>query len=459
MIKRISIVRVSAAVLLLLLALSTGFAAVAQEAVTISITGIGGPELQWVTETVKPGFEAMMAEAGTPVTVEVIDSSNISGEDLKQQYVLDMSVGEGADVMGFDGFWLPEFVEAGLLQPLDTLVGPEFAEWEGWAQIPASIQDIMSYQGQRYGVARGTDARVIWFNREILVAAGLPEDWQPTSWAELLDAARAIKASNSEIVPLQINAGTAMGEATTLQGYLMLLLGAGHHIYDFEQSKWIVRSQAILDTLALYNTVYNEEALGEARWQLVQNGRDLSFETFAAGGVGMLVEGDFFWRSVLVEGGSFPMENRDARVGFALMPAQEPGAGIRGQDFVTASGGTGFVINGNSQHPQEAWALLSYMYSAETLAALQELQPRIRARLDVPVTNDEVMTRLVTDVLPLTVIRPQLPEYNAVSEQARLMTERIVSGEMTPAEAMEAYAVAVTEIVGADNVIDLPVGE
>jgi len=457
MFKRLSVLTKLAVLLAAALVLSTQFV-LAQDGVTISITGVSGPELQWVTETVKPGFEAMMAAAGTPVTVDVIDNSNISGEDLKQQYVLDMSVGEGADLMGFDGFWLPEFIDAGLLTPLSELV-PSYTEWEGWAQIPAGIQDIMSYQGQIYGVPRGTDARVIWVNKEILAQAGLAEDWQPTSWAELLDGARAIRDNVPDVVPFQLNAGVAMGEATTLQGYLMALLGTGTYIYDYENAKWPVRSQGILDTLALYDTIYNEEGLGNARWQLAQNGRNLAFEAFANGTVGMLIEGDYLWRSILNATGDFPMENRDARVGYVLMPAQAAGAGWRGQDFVTASGGTGFVINGSTEHPEEAWALLSYMYSADTLSALQTLQPRIRARLDVPVTGDDVMTSLVTDVLPYTQIRPQVADYNAVSEQARLMTERVVSGEMTPAEAMEAYAAAVTEIVGADNVEDLPISQ
>ncbi|HYO89140.1 MAG TPA: extracellular solute-binding protein [Candidatus Limnocylindrales bacterium] len=426
----------------------------AQDGVTVSITGVSGAELEWVNTVIKPGFEAEMAAAGTPITVEVIDSSNLSGEDLKQQYVLDISVGEGADLMGFDGFWLPEFVDGGLLQPLSTLVGPSYADWEGWAEIPEGVQDIMRYQGELYGMPRGTDARVVWVNTEILAQAGLPADWQPTSWAELLDGARAIRDNVPGVVPIQLNAGTAMGEATTLQGYLLALLGTGDYIYDYDAQKWVVRSQGILDTLGLYDTIYNQEGLGETRWQLVQNGRDLSFEAFSQGTVGMLLEGDYFWRSILNETGDFPMENRDARVSFVKVPAQEPGMGWRGQDFVTASGGTGFAINPNVAHPAEAWALLTYMYSKPQLEQLQAIQPRIRARLDVPVTNDAVMSRIVTDVLPLTQIRPQLPDYNAVSEQARLMTERVISGEMTPTEAMDAYAVAVTEIVGADNVID-----
>jgi multiple sugar transport system substrate-binding protein len=444
--------------MLAVLILGTASISVAQDPITLTIGGISGVELEWVNTVVKPAFEEQMAAAGTPVIVEAIDSGNVSGEDQKQQYVLDLSVGEGADLMTFDGFWLPEFVDGGLLQPLTELVGESVMEWEGWEQIPDGIQDILGYEGNLYGIPRGTDVRVIWYNRDVLEQAGLPrEGWQPTSWEELLDAARAIKENVPDVVPLQLNAGTAMGEASTLQGYLMALLGTGHHIYDTEQGKWIVRSQGILDTLNLYSTIYLDEGLGDTRWQLVENGRDLSFEAFSQGQVGMLVEGDFLWRSVLVEGGTFPMENRDETVGFALMPSQEPGSGLNGQDFVTISGGTGYIINSNTEHPQEAWQLLTAMFSKESLDALQALQPRIRARLDVPVTGDDTMSSLVTEALPLTTIRPQLPAYNQVSEQARLMTERVVSGEMTPEEAMDAYAAAVTGIVGEENVIELPV--
>lgn len=427
----------------------------AQDAVEITIGGVSGVEVQWLNETVKPGFEAMMAAAGTPVTVTVVEFSG-SGEDLRQQYVLDLGTGAGADVLAFDGFWLPEFVEGGLLAPLTEVVGESALEWEGWSVTPEGIQAIMSFDDQLFGIPRGTDGRVIWYRTDLFEQAGLPTDWQPTSWAELLDAARAIKAALPDVTPIQLNAGTAMGEASTLQGYIMALLGAGHHVYDFDEEKWIVSSPAILSTLELFETIYVTEELGEVRWQLVQNGRDLSFEAFSNGEVAMLVEGDFFWRGPLApDTGNFAMANRNEIVTFALMPAMEPGAGYRGQDFVSASGGTGFVLNSNSANPELAWELMTYMFSQESLEALQALQPRIRARTDVEVPNDAIMSRIASEVLPLSTIRPQLPEYNQVSAQIQLMTERIVSGEMTPMEAMEAYDAAVTEIVGEDNVIRL----
>jgi multiple sugar transport system substrate-binding protein len=446
------------------LSVAAGFAMLAAGAVAaqdapieITVGGIAaGPEVDWLRNTIAPAFQEQMAAEGKNVTVTVVEAVG-SGEEIRQQIALDLGVGEGADILSFDGFWLPEFVEGGMLKPLTEVVGPEALEWDGWDVTPEGLQSILGFGGELYGIARGTDARVIWYRSDLFEQAGLPADWQPTSWEELLDAARTIKAELPGVTPLQLNAGTAMGEATTMQGYLMALLGAGHHIYDFETSKWIVSSPAILDTLNLYETIYVSEELGDSRFQLTASGRDDSFAAFSAGEVAMLVEGDYFWRGPLAPvGGNFPMENRDEVVKFALMPAENPGSGFNGQDFVTISGGTGYLINPNSEHPAEAWALLTYMFSPEALESLQAVQPRIRARLDVPVSADPMLGRIAEEVLPLTTIRPQLPEYNQVSAAAQLMTERVVSGEMTPEEAMAAYDEEVTAIVGEENVLRLP---
>ena len=437
---------------LLLLGLISGALVSAQDAVEITITGTAtGGSYTWLTDIVKPYCEEQLAAEGTPVTITPVEWV---GDDYRQQVVLDLGVGQGGDILNVDGFWIPEFVEAGLVQPLTAVAGDEIMDWEGWEQIPDGLQAILGFEGEIYGIASGTDARVIWYRTDLFEEAGIEVPWEPSSWQDVLDAARALKDAGVEW-PLQLNAGTSMGEATTMQGYLMALLGAGHHIYDFEEGKWIVSSQGILDTLQLYNTIYNEEQLGNPRFQLAQNGRDLSFESFSDGNTAMLVEGDYFWRSVIVPSGNFGMENRDEVVSFAPMPAQEPGMGINEQDFVTISGGTGYILNPNSDNPAEAWAVLSCMFSRESLEQFNEMEPRIRARIDVPVTGDETMSQIASEVLPITTVRPPLPAYNRVSAEAQLMTERVVSGEMSPEDAMNAYAEAVAEIVGEDNTINL----
>lgn len=411
--------------------------------------GVSSNQVKWIKEFVIPTFEA--AHPGVTVTLNEFGGSD---EALKQQYALDLSVGKGFDVMGFDGFWIPEFASGNLLKPLVDVAGSAVTAWEGWSHISAGIQSIMSYQGKIYGIANGTDVRMIFYRKDILGRAGVPnaDSWQPINWQDLADTARIVLRAFPDSAPLQINAGTSMGEATTLQGYYMLLLGTGEE--PFMDGKWVVRSQGILDTLNFYKEIYVDNKLGSQRVQLVNDGRDQSFANFRDGKTAMLVEGDWFYRSVTAPGSEFAVENRDEVMGWAKMPAEHPGAGIRGQDYVSASGGTGWVLNPNTAQPALAWELMELMNSKEARDAYMTYQPGIAARDDVPVPNSPFLTETAKALLPLTTSRPNNDDYAKVSEQIQLMTENVVSGAMSPQQAMDAYAAAVTGIVGAENTVD-----
>ncbi|KZL10908.1 extracellular solute-binding protein [Pseudovibrio sp. Ad26] len=374
-------------------------------------------------------------------------------EQLAQQLALDFSTGAGADVSSFDGFLIPNFVDAGLLKPLEEVAGAEVNQWEGWSHISDGSKELMSYGGKAYGIALGTDSRMIFVRKDIFAQAGIDADtWQPTSWKDVLDAARTIKKAMPKSVPLQLNAGVSMGEATTMQGYWMAILGTGEGMLD-ENGKWIVSSQGILDTLNLYKTIYVDEKLGDKRAQLLGDGRNRTFANFRDGKTAMLVEGDWFYRSVTKPGAEFEVKDRDVNMTWKKMPAQEPGKGFRGQDFVTMSGGTGFVINPNSKAPKESWALLSYMNSKEQLDAFQAINPRVRIRDDVWIPNSDFLTETSQTLLPLTTARPNNAYYNKVSVAVQRMTEAVVSGEQTPEQAMAQYKSDVTAIVGEENTV------
>jgi multiple sugar transport system substrate-binding protein len=411
------------------------------------IGGVNGQEAEWITKDVIPDF--MAAHSGVNVTLK-----QFAGEDaaLAQQEALDFSTSAGADVAGFDGFLIPSFVDGGLLKPLDEVAGKDVDSWEGWSHISDGAKSIMSYQGKAYGLALGTDVRMIFTRKDLLKKAGLPEDWQPKSWQDLLDAARALKKADPKSFPLQLDAGVNMGEATTMQGYYMALLGTGESVRD-DSGKWIVSSPGILDTLKLYKTIYVDEKLGDQRAQLLADGRNQTFANFRDGKTALLVEGDWFYRAVTAPGSEFAVADRDKVMGWAKMPAEQPGKGLRGQDFVTISGGTGFVLNPHTKDPANAWALLSFMNSKEELDKLQTHQPGIRIRDDVPVANSPFLTQTSATLLPLTTARPNDANYNKVSAAIQQMTESVVSGESSPEDAMAAFKATVTGIVGADNTV------
>src|SRR5437868_3900634 len=93
-----------AAALALIIVLNAAFVARAADPVTVTIA-VSGNELKWLTNSVKAAFEKKMADAGTPVTLNLLDTGNLSGEAQKQQLALDLKVGKGSDLFSFDGFW------------------------------------------------------------------------------------------------------------------------------------------------------------------------------------------------------------------------------------------------------------------------------------------------------------------------------------------------------------------
>ncbi|HEV7292236.1 MAG TPA: extracellular solute-binding protein [Devosia sp.] len=413
------------------------------------VGGVNSATAEWIENSVIPAFE----EANPDVNVTL---NQFGGEDaqLTQQLALDFSTGAGPDVSAFDGFLIPSFVEGGLLKPLHEVAGEEVNDWSGWEALSEGSRALMEYQGDYYGIPLGTDVRMLYTRKDMLAEAGIDADtWQPTSWEEILEAGRAVKEAFPESFPIQLNAGVAMGEATTMQGYWLALLGTGERV--MQDGKYVVESQGILDTLNLYKTIYVDEELGDQRAQLLADGRNRSFANFRDGVTALLLEGDYFYRSVTPEGSEFAVDNRDEVMGWAKIPAQEPGAGINGQDFVTISGGTGFVLNPATEHPQEAWALLSFMNEPEMQNAFQQLQPRITARTDIEIPDSPFLTEVSQTLLPLTTARPNDPDYNAVSSEIQRMTESVVSGELSPEEAMAQYKSAVTAIVGEENTVSL----
>jgi multiple sugar transport system substrate-binding protein len=436
----------------------TGQNADAKEfSLTIATNAISGGKnaagADWIEKYVIPKFIEDQKAKGRTAKV-TFQPSGAADEDYKAKVALDLRSGAGADIYALDGIWVGEFADAGYIKPLDELIGQSTVDaWEGWKQIPESVQGNMSYNGKRFGVPSGTDGRVIYFNKKLFGQAGLPTDWQPRSWDDVITAGQTIKSKLPGVTPIQLNAGTAMGEATTMQGALPLLVGAGKEIWA--DGKWQGNTAAVREVLGFYQRIYSG-GLGDPVLQQDAKGRDKSFQAFAAGKMAILLEGDYFWRSVVEpQKGIAKMADRNETVGYAKIPAIRPGAGIRGQDFVSMSGGGGHVLNPASKFKQQAWELLQFMNNKDATVELLGGAARITQRQDVNsqvLAGDPMLSFVSQQVLPLTAYRPGFAVYPRVSQALQQATLDVVSGK-SAADAGAAYQKAVEDIVGgADKV-------
>jgi len=388
------------------------------------------------------------------VDVELIQTG-IKDEDFKARIVLDIKGGGGADIMWIDGFWVPEFVEAGYLRPIDDIV----ANIPAWKYYYDSMKAMGSYKGKTYLIPAGTDVRMIYYNKELFKKAGLPVPWQPKSWDDILEAARVIKKKLPGVIPIQLNAGTEMGEATTMQGFFMVLLGAGGNLYDWTTGKWIVKSSALRDTLEFYKKIYVDEKLGDADLQVAPKAREKTFELFRQEKIAMYVEGTWFYTSVLSPNNpSWGFPDRDERIGWAAMPGRgKPGDPA----FVSISGGTGFAVNPNTKYPGLVAEVLKRILYLEPQISYFEMKPFVSPRSDLAelswtVNRNRFIAETSQALVKYTTFRPAFPVYPEISFQAQLLTERVITGQISIDEAIEEFAQAVTDLVGKENVEELP---
>jgi multiple sugar transport system substrate-binding protein len=390
--------------------------------------------------------KAAYEEANPGVTVELVPIEAAQNDYFTKLALMNRSPSTAPDVMYEDTFMIKSDVEAGYLLPLDDYL----AEWEDWDQFVDGAKEAgAGDDGKTYGVSMGTDTRGLWFNKDVLAKAGLPEDWAPTSWEELLEAARAIKESDPDVVPLNIYSGKPMGEASVMQGFEMLLYGTGDTLY--EDGKWVLGSQGFVDALDFIGTVYTEGLAPTPQQALDTNiGNTVSAEWLPAGKVGIALDGSWVAGNWL-ESGAAPWPEWSETMGTAAMPTQDgadPGA-------VSMSGGWTLAIGSGSEVPDEAFEFISMALNRENSLRYDVEASQIAVRSDVAEDPEYTATNptaeFFTDLVEVTHFRPATSDYPKISNEIMVAMESVMTGQQTPEEAAAVYDEAVAGIVGDEN--------
>ena len=128
-----------------------------------------------------------------------------------------------------DVFMLPtgyvgQWVASNYLAPLDKYLTEKNAPF--WKSFPKVIQNESRIKGHVYAINTGENDSAIYYNKAMLRKAGIKLPWHPKTWAQIMAAAKKVKAANSGVVPLWAAAGTSAGAGGVLQGSANLVLGS-----------------------------------------------------------------------------------------------------------------------------------------------------------------------------------------------------------------------------------------
>jgi multiple sugar transport system substrate-binding protein len=350
------------------------------------------------------------------------------------------------DLVYEDTFLINSDITSGYLQPLD----PYLAKWPDWAQfIDTAKQAAKAEDGKTYGVPDGTDTRGLWFDKGVFARAGLPADWQPRTWDDVLDAARTVKEKVPDVVPLNVYTGKPAGEAATMQGFEMLLYGTGtgqDPLYDPSARKWVTGSQGFKDALAFVETVYQEK-LGPD----VSTALDPNIQTVVRGDLlpqgKLAIDLDGSWLPQdWLPGAGHEWPEWSEKLGLAAMPTQHGQAPGK----VSMSGGWTWAIPARAANPDLAFEFIKTMQTKANARKWYVANSGIAVREDVAAdpayAEAQPGTAFFTELVASTHYRPAYPAYPRVSVAIQEAMEAVTTGDRSVDEAARAYDEALREI-------------
>ena len=394
-------------------------------------------------EGVKAQYEK--AHPGTTVDLQPIIASE---DDYYTKLQLQMrSPRTSPDVVYEDTFLINSDIDAGYLQPLDE----KLKAWKDWSQFSTTARGAATaLDGKTYGVPDGTDTRALWYNKNVFAKAGLPADWQPKTWDDVLAAARAIKSSQPDVVPMNVYAGTGAGEAASMQGFEMLLYGTKDTLYDEKAKKWVIGSQGFKDALTFQHTLFSE-GLGPTSKQALDPNwyAPVQQQLPQEDGIGIALDGSWISNNWLKTGPT-PWPRWDQVMGVAAMPTQDGG----GKGKVSMSGGWTYAIPTKSDNTDGAWDFIKLVTNRENALEYDTAAVQIPVREDVAsdpaFTNANPTNEFFASLVPITQYRPAYSVYPRISQEIQAATEALVTGSAAPDQAAASYDEKVKEIAGKD---------
>ncbi|MFI1071972.1 extracellular solute-binding protein [Streptomyces puniciscabiei] len=353
------------------------------------------------------------------------------------------------DLVYEDTFLINSDITSGYLKPLD----PYLATWPDWNQfIDTAKAAAKGQDGKTYGVPDGTDTRGLWFDKRIFKQAGLPLNWQPKNWDDVLAAARTIKQRVPGVTPINVYTGKPAGERSTMQGFEMLLYGTGDGtsdpLYDSTAKKWITAGQGFKDSLKFVETVYKEKLGPDVSDALDPNfATTVNGELLPQGKLGIDLDGSWLPQEWL-PGSGHEWPDWSRQLGLAYMPTQHGQAPGK----VSMSGGWTWAIPARAAHPDLAFDFIRTLQTEANAKKWYIANSGISLRKDVAAdpayATAQPGIKFFTDLVSSTHYRPAYPAYPKVSTAIQEAMEGVTTGDRSVEKAASGYDDTLKDVTG-----------
>jgi multiple sugar transport system substrate-binding protein len=127
-----------------------------------------------------------------------VDYSNSPWANYRETLVTKFVAGAPIDVLWVSDSWLPEWADAGWIQPIDQY--KDLTRYNG--DVTEFCNNSMTYKGRQYGLTYYSDHMAFYYVEDMLKKAGI--DTPPQSWDEVTEQALKIKQAGISEYPVML---------------------------------------------------------------------------------------------------------------------------------------------------------------------------------------------------------------------------------------------------------------
>ncbi len=324
------------------------------------------------------------------------------------RFLIGVAGGSPPDVIQFDRFAVSEWAARGAFTPLDPYIE---ADAQAGREMQVQAEDYFDpawaeaqYDGKLYGVPNNMDSRVLMYNKDLLVKAGLVDEngeaKPPRTWEDLEEYATRLTErdarGNLKVLGFAPNYGN-----TWLYMYGWMnggnFMSPDRRTVTFSDPKivealhWMVK---MYDKMGGYAAVYSFE----------QGFQGNALDPFITGKIAMKIDGAWQFSRLAAYG-------QNLNYGFAPPPI--PQAEIdRGVAPMTWMGGWVYAMPSTAQQKEGGWDLIRWLSSPEAVELMNDKLRQIEAakgRVFIPRQHPNIhITKIQEDYVANAPVREEL---------------------------------------------------
>ena len=321
------------------------------------------------------------------------------------------------DVVHMDVIWPAEFASKGLI----TNVTKKFpASWK--SKMLGGALSSAEYKNQYYGVPWGPSTKLFFFNKTMLAKVGATEADVQT-WDGVLAVAKKLKAAGVVKYPLS----WSWDQAEALICDYAVILGSFGGSFTDSSGKLDVNNEAGVKALAWMKQTITDGLTDPASLTFLEDDTDKSM---AAGKTAM----ELNWESTFRDQNDPKISKVVGQIGVAAPPKGANG------DNPGVNGSMALAIPSKSKHQDAAFKFIEFITSEQEQDkyAISSMT-NWKASYDKPAitkSNPQVFAA-AGKAYDSLISRPEIANYNTVSQILQVEIQNALLGKKTPQQAMD----------------------